>query len=212
LSLFISFEGGEGSGKSTQAERLARRLNALGYSVLKTYEPGGTRLGDELRELLKAHSDIQLAPESELLLFAAARSQLTREVIKPALAKGLIVICDRYLDSTVAYQGYGRKLPLDTVNVVNDFATDGLRPDLVVLLDMQPDESLRRKRQPRDRIEVEDAEFHKRVRAGYRELANGDPQRWLVLNAATLPDEVEQAVWARVESLLPGEPTHLPAR
>jgi len=202
LSLFISFEGGEGSGKSTQAERLARRLGSLGYPVLKTYEPGGTPLGEELRDLLKTHSDIRLAPESELLLFAAARSQLTREVIVPALTEGTIVICDRYLDSTTAYQGYGRELPLETVGAINEVATGGLRPDLVVLLDMRPDESLRRKRQPRDRIEVEDSAFHERVQAGYHELAKLEPERWLILNAATLPDEVEKAVWARVELLL----------
>ena len=203
MSLFISFEGGEGSGKSTQAERLAQRLRDCGYEVLKTYEPGGTTLGDELRELLKKHRDVQLAPESELLLFAAARSQLTREVIRPALQKGTVVICDRYMDSTTAYQGYGRLLPLETVETINEVATGGLRPDLVVFLDMPPDESIKRKRQPRDRIEIENASFHQRVRDGYHELARRDHQRWLVINAATLPDQVEQEVWARVEPLLP---------
>jgi len=203
VSLFISFEGGEGSGKSTQAERLAQRLRDCGYEVLKTYEPGGTTLGDELRELLKKHRDVQLAPESELLLFAAARSQLTREVIRPALQKGTVVICDRYMDSTTAYQGYGRLLPPETVEAINQVATGGLRPDLVVFLDMPPDESIKRKRQPRDRIEIENASFHQRVRDGYHELARRDHQRWLVINAATLPDQVEQEVWARVEPLLP---------
>ena len=203
MSLFISFEGGEGSGKSTQAERLAQRLRDCGYEVLKTYEPGGTTLGDELRELLKKHRDVQLAPESELLLFAAARSQLTREVIRPALQKGTVVICDRYMDSTTAYQGYGRLLPPETVEAINQVATGGLRPDLVVFLDMPPDESIKRKRQPRDRIEIENASFHQRVRDGYHELARRDHQRWLVINAAILPDQVEREVWARVEPLLP---------
>lgn len=203
MSLFISFEGGEGSGKSTQAERLAQRLRDCGYEVLKTYEPGGTTLGDELRELLKKHRDVQLAPESELLLFAAARSQLTREVIRPALQKETVVICDRYMDSTTAYQGYGRLLPLETVEAINEVATGGLRPDLVVFLDMPPDESIKRKRQPRDRIEIENTAFHRRVRDGYHELARRDHQRWLVINAAILPDQVEQDVWARVEPLLP---------
>jgi dTMP kinase len=211
VSLFISFEGGEGSGKSTQVERLAQRLRARGHTVLQTYEPGGTTLGDELRRLLKAHRDIQLAPESELLLFAAARSQLTRETIRPALDKGTVVICDRYMDSTTAYQGYGRQLPLGTIDAVNEVATGGLRPDLVVLLDMQPDESLRRKGLPRDRIEVENAAFHQRVRDGYHKLAGNDPQRWLVIDAATLPDEVERAVWARVEPLLPQVPSDQPS-
>jgi dTMP kinase len=206
VSLFISFVGGEGSGKSTQAERLAQRLRAHGYAVLKTYEPGGTTLGDELRRLLKDHRSVDLAPESELLLFAAARSQLTREVIQPALAEGAVVICDRYMDSTTAYQGYGRELPPAVINSINHIATGGLRPDLVVLLDMRPDESLKRKRQPRDRIEIENAAFHQRVRDGYLELAKSEPERWLVLDAATWPDEVEQAVWARVAPLLPEKP------
>ena len=115
------------------------------------------------------------------------------------------------MDSTTAYQGYGRQLPLPMINAVNEVATGGLRPDLVVLLDMRPNESLKRKRQPRDRIEVENAAFHQRVRDGYRELAANDPERWLVIDAATLPDQVEKAVWARVEPLLPQVPSNQPS-
>ena len=202
MRLFISFEGGEGSGKSTQAERLARRLRARDCQVLLTYEPGGTPLGNELRDLLKSNSRTALSAGAELLLFAAARSQLTQEVILPALDQGVCVICDRYMDSTTAYQGYGRGLPLDTVETINSFATHGLQPDLVVLLDMQPDESLERKRQPLDRIEGEGSSFHKRVRAGYLEMAAREPKRWIVVDATLHPDEVEQRIWSRVQPLL----------
>jgi len=211
LGLFISFEGGEGSGKSTQAERLARRLRAHHCQVLLTYEPGGTALGNELRDLLKSNPRVALSAGAELLLFAAARSQLTQEVILPALDKGVCVICDRYMDSTTAYQGYGRGLPLDTVETVNRFATHGLQPDLVVLLDMQPDESLERKRLPRDRIEDEGSSFHKRVRAGYLEMAAREPKRWLVVDAALQPDEVEQRIWSRIEPLLQRQRSNPPS-
>ena len=211
MGLFISFEGGEGSGKSTQAERLARRLRAHHCQVLLTYEPGGTALGNELRDLLKSNPRVALSAGAELLLFAAARSQLTQEVILPALDKGVCVICDRYMDSTTAYQGYGRGLPLDTVETVNRFATHGLQPDLVFLLDMQPDESLERKRLPRDRIEDEGSSFHKRVRAGYLEMAAREPKRWLVVDAALQPDEVEQRIWSRIEPLLQRQRSNPPS-
>jgi len=211
LGLFISFEGGEGSGKSTQAERLARRLRAHHCQVLLTYEPGGTALGNELRDLLKSNPRVALSAGAELLLFAAARSQLTQEVILPALDQGVCVICDRYMDSTTAYQGYGRGLPLDTVETVNRFATHGLQPDLVFLLDMQPDESLERKRLPRDRIEDEGSSFHKRVRAGYLEMAAREPKRWLVVDAALQPDEVEQRIWSRIEPLLQRQRSNPPS-
>ena len=211
MGLFISFEGGEGSGKSTQAERLARRLRAHHCQVLLTYEPGGTALGNELRDLLKSNPRVALSAGAELLLFAAARSQLTQEVILPALDQGVCVICDRYMDSTTAYQGYGRGLPLDTVETVNRFATHGLQPDLVFLLDMQPDESLERKRLPRDRIEDEGSSFHKRVRAGYLEMAAREPKRWLVVDAALQPDEVEQRIWSRIEPLLQRQRSNPPS-
>ncbi len=184
MGLFISFEGCEGCGKSTQAKRLAAELQRQGYPVTRTYEPGGTPLGAQLRRYLKRASDSTISPEAELLLFTAARSQLTRDIILPALEQGHIVICDRYSDSTVAYQGYGRGLSLDTIAVVNQLATNGLRPDLVLLLDMDPFCALQRKKMPRDRFEHEVLDFHQRVRNGYLRLAREDPSRWVVLDAS----------------------------
>ncbi len=202
MGLFISFEGGEGCGKSTQAKRLATQLRRRGYDVLLTYEPGGTPLGEELRRCLKKLRDEDIGAESELLLFAAARNQLTRTRILPVLARGGIVVCDRYSDSTVAYQAYGRGLPMDVVATVNRIADAGVRPDLVVLLDMDPAEALQRKKQVKDRFEDASSAFHKRVRSGYRELAKAEADRWLVLNAAAAPSATARSIWARVEQLL----------
>ncbi len=202
MGLFVSFEGGEGCGKSTQAKRLASRLQRSGYRVTLTYEPGGTPLGEELRRSLKKARETDLAPEAELFLFAAARTQLTREVIQPALALGGVVVCDRFSDSTTAYQGYGRRLSLDLVARVNEVATQGLRPDLVVLLDMAPSIALQRKKQPPDRFEFEGLEFHDRVRSGYLHLAGTEPGRWLVLDANQPEAALHRAVWARVSGML----------
>jgi dTMP kinase len=202
MGLFVSFEGGEGSGKSTQAKRLAARLQRSGYSVTLTYEPGGTPLGEELRRSLKKARETDIAPETELFLFAAARTQLTREVILPALAQGGVVVCDRFSDSTTAYQGYGRQLPLDLVAQVNEIASRGLRPDLVVLLDMAPSVALQRKKQPPDRFEFEGLEFHDRVRSGYLHLAHVEPGRWLVLDANQSEAALHRAIWSRVSAML----------
>jgi dTMP kinase len=167
MGLFISFEGGEGCGKSTQARHLAAALEQRGYDVVLTYEPGGTPLGEELRRCLKRSREGGLTAEAELLLFGAARSQLTKTVILPSLMRGSVVVCDRYSDSTTAYQGYGRMLPMPTVASVNRLADGGLRPNLVILLDMDPTKALERKRRWRDRFEGESSEFHERVRGGY---------------------------------------------
>jgi len=210
MGLFVSFEGGEGSGKSTQAKRLAARLQRSGCSVTLTYEPGGTPLGEELRRSLKKTRETDLEPEAELFLFAAARAQLTREVILPALALEGVVVCDRFSDSTTAYQGYGRMLPLDLVATVNEIATQGLRPDLVVLLDMAPSIALQRKKQPPDRFEFEGLELHDRVRSGYLHLASLEPARWLVLDANQPEAALHRAVWSRVSAML-AEPRFRPA-
>ncbi len=202
MSFFISFEGCEGCGKSTQAKLLAENLQLLGYSTCLTHEPGGTPLGEELRRCLKRAREGAIAPEAELLLFAAARAQLTLDVILPALEEDRIVICDRYSDSTVAYQGYGRGLDLDTVSTVNLTATRGLSPDLVVLLDMDPSRALARKRLPRDRFEHEGLEFHERVRKGYLKLAQAEPARWFVLDATNPPSISAQSVYERVATSL----------
>jgi len=202
VGLFISFEGGEGCGKSTQARRLAVQLKRAGHRVVRTHEPGGTALGDELRRSLKRCRDTLVSPEAELLLFAAARAQLAREVIIPALERDSIVICDRFTDSTVAYQGYGRGLPLDLVETINSVVALELRPDLIVLLDMDPALALKRKEKPRDRFELEGLGFHERVRHGYRLLAAEEPQRWLVLDATRSPGTTARSILRRVQGLL----------
>ncbi len=202
MGLFISLEGCEGCGKSTQAKRLAADLERRGYSVTRTYEPGGTPLGEQLRRYLKRTQHPVISPEAELLLFAAARSQLTRNIILPALEQDRIVICDRYADSTMAYQGYGRGVPLDTIATVNRIATTGLQPDLVLLLDMDPSRALQRKRLPRDRFEHEVLEFHERVRHGYLEMARAEPARWVVLDASSSFSSTTRSIWQAVSNLL----------
>jgi dTMP kinase len=202
LSLFITFEGGEGFGKSTQARALFRKLSRSGFPVLLIKEPGGTPLGQGLARWLK-NAAATIDPVSELFLFAAARSCLVSQVIGPALEKGEIVISDRFADSTAAYQGYGRRLDLSFVNAVNHAATGGLRPDLVILLDMGVEAGLGRKRSKQDRFEREEIAFHRRVREGYLKLAAADPGRWLVLDASKPKKEVQRVIWERVEQLLP---------
>jgi dTMP kinase len=202
LSLFITFEGGEGCGKSTQARALFRKLSRSGYPVLLIKEPGSTPLGQGLARWLK-NAAATIDPVSELFLFAAARARLVSQVIGPALEKGEIVISDRFADSTAAYQGYGRGLDLSFVNAVNHAATGGLRPNLIILLDMEVEAGLGRKRSKQDRFEREEIAFHRRVREGYLKLAAADPGRWLVLNATLPQKEVQKLIWERVKQLLP---------
>jgi dTMP kinase len=202
LSLFITFEGGEGCGKTTQARVLFRKLSRLGYPVLLSKEPGGTRLGQVLARRLK-NAKSNFDPISELFLFAAARAHLVSQVIRPTLEKGEIVILDRFADSTAAYQGYGRGLDLSFVNAVNHAATGGLRPDLIVLLDIDAEVGLERKGSGKDRFEQEEIDFHHRIREGYLKLAAAEPGRWLVLDATLPPKEVEELIWERVKQLLP---------
>ena len=204
--LLISFEGGDGAGKSTQARRLRNRLARAGHPVRLLAEPGGTVLGQRLRRLLK-FSRHEITPQAELLLFLASRAQLTQEVILPALAQGAIVLCDRYADSTVAYQGYGRGLDLEGIHRLNAGATQGLRPRLTALLDVPPEEALQRRAPAaRDRMERDAAGFHARVQQGYRELARNEPDRWLVVDAGLPRAEVARSIWERVEPLLPVRP------
>jgi len=202
MGLLITLEGGEGCGKSTQSKQLAVQLKLDGHEVVRTYEPGGTGLGMEIRHTLKKTRDAHVAPETELLLFAAARAQLTKEVILPALASECIVICDRFTDSTLAYQGYGRGLSLDLIETLNSIAAHGIAPDLVLLLDMDPSLALQRKIQPRDRFEFEDISFHERVRKGYLRLAEQDPERWCVLDATRPRRHTAQFILERVHLLL----------
>ena len=199
---FITFEGGEGCGKSTQVKRLKEALEKDGIEVLLTREPGGTWLSEEIRHLIKDQTTDAPCDRSELLLFLAARAQLVRNVIRPALEEGKWVISDRFSDSTLAYQGYGRGLPLDDLRRMNDFACEGLKPDLTLLLDVpsKTAQARMRKREAAtnteaDRIEKAGDVFHARLRAGFVELAKAEPERIVTIDANGTPDEVWELVW-----------------
>ncbi|MEW6034640.1 MAG: dTMP kinase [Chloroflexota bacterium] len=201
MPLFVVFEGGEGSGKSTQARALYRQLRRIGVASTLTRDPGGTALGRKTERLLKQSPG--LSPATELLLFAASRSLLTASVIRPALLAGMAVVCDRYSPSTTAYQGYGRGLDLKVVAEVNNLATGGLQPDVTVLLDIPPEQGLARKASAAaDRFQGEDTAFHQRVREGYLAMAAAETQRWLVLDATLPRPTLSTAVWHRVSRLL----------
>ena len=208
MNLFITFEGGEGCGKSTQAKALYRRLSRLGISAELTHEPGGTALGSQLRRLLKTKRQDEISPEAELFLFAACRVQLVNGVIRPGLQKGKVVICDRFADSTTVYQGYGRGIDLTTIKAVNEFATRGTKPDLTVLLDIPVAKGLGRKQaKMKDRFEAEETAFHDRVRDGYLKLAADEPERWLVIDATLPKARISKIIWDRVNQLLSAQNT-----
>lgn len=198
--LFIVFEGGEGSGKSTQAKALRDQLNRLDFPVVLTHEPGGTLLGNKLRRWLKWGRGVTL--QTELLLFLAARSQLVTKIIRPALEKGSIVICDRFDASTYAYQGFGRGMDLIFIHNLNSFVTDGLQPDLVILLDLAAEQGLARKRLKLDCFEREEFVFHNKVREGYLQIASADPEHWMVVDASLPENKVREKIWERVKKLL----------
>ena len=203
MVLFITFEGGEGSGKSVQVKELYKRLSQLAIPALLTHEPGGTPFGKKLGRWLKWAQGTNISPLTELLLFNASRAQLVTEVIQPNLESGRVVISDRYSDSTTAYQGYGRGLDLKMVKATNNAANQGLKLDLTVLLDISAEKGLARKRAKRqDRFEQEDIAFHHRVREGYLKLAADDPERWLVIDASQSKREIAEVVWQRVRQLL----------
>ncbi len=202
--LFITFEGGDGSGKSTQLALLVEWLGQLGRTVVTTREPGGTPLGDELREIV-LHSRGHITAKSEALIYAADRAHHIATKVRPAIDRGEIVVQDRYIDSSVAYQGVGRDLGADEVRHVSMWATDGLLPDLTVLLDLEAGlgrERLDTSRTRFDRLEAEEQDFHARVRAAYLELAAAEPERFLVLDATEARDELAAAIRSRVASLL----------
>ena len=227
MSLFISFEGCDGTGKTTQAGLLETRLAEAGYSVILVKEPGSTRLGDYLRGWLKDENNADLTPEAELFLFAAARSALVTETLRPLLKeRRTIVIADRYIDSTTAYQGYGRRIDLDEVARINSLATGGLTPDITILLDSPVADSLSRvgtaqlamsieehgggpgKRLDGEgtrRFKEEPVHFHERVRRGYRKIAQQDSARVVVINASDAISDVADAVYSAVEPRLPAD-------
>ncbi|HTB62714.1 MAG TPA: dTMP kinase [Opitutales bacterium] len=199
-SFFLSFEGSEGSGKSTQIDLLAARLQGAGHEVVVTREPGGTEIGEEIRHLLKhAQSGQGMFPETELLLFAACRAQLVREVILPALQAGKIILCDRFLDSTTVYQGVARQLSADPVAVINRFAVGELLPQLTVVLDVPADLGLARARRRvsglPDRLEQENIDFYQRVRDGYLLLARSLPERFLVVDGTQPSEKITDIIW-----------------
>jgi dTMP kinase len=225
--LFITFEGGEGSGKSTQLQLLKARLEAAGRRVVQMREPGATPMGEELRQLLLTSKNI--APRTEMLLFEAARAELVQKLIKPALNGGIDVVCDRFIDSTTAYQGYGLGIEMDIITHLNTHVIDGCVPDLTVLLDIDPEAGLARASEGSagDAIEghwqkglafeaeVPDASgsagkrqggrnqaFHRKVRQGYLELAQAEPERFLVLDARLPKEELSRSIWQRLQALI----------
>jgi dTMP kinase len=209
LNLFITFEGPEGSGKTTQIELLRGYLEERGYSVLATREPGGTSIGDKIRVILLDPRNTDMLPASEALLFSAARAQIVNQVIRPHLAQGRIVLCDRYADSTLAYQGYGHGLDLEMLHAITALATEGLKPDLTVYLDIDVEEGLRRKLAAHkasnsewNRIDRQEMAFHRRVRKGYLHMAAEEPDRWLVIDATQPLEAIQSSIRARVEAKL----------
>lgn len=200
VGAFIAFEGGEGAGKSTQEALLAEWLTGHGRDVLRTREPGGTPAGEAIRAVLLGNEYAGLDDRAEALLFAASRGEHVMRVIQPALDAGAVVVCDRYVDSSIAYQGIGRELG-DEVREVNLWATRGLQPDLTVVLDIDPAIGLSRVQDP-DRLESEPIEYHRRVRQGFLDIAATDPSRYLVLDAAGDINDIASSIRERVASIL----------
>lgn len=192
--MFITIEGPDGSGKSMQIPPLAEYLRKQGYEVLTTREPGGTSIGDQIRQVIMKLGNTSMDPRTEILLFCAARAQIVSEVLLPNLERGVIVISDRYADSTLAYQGYGHGLELDVLRQILKFATRDLRPDLTLLLDIDAEEGLRRRQNSGgewNRLDAYNLAFHQRVHAGYHELVRQEPERWVVVDGKQPPEEVQ---------------------
>ncbi len=209
MGLFISFEGLDGSGKSTQIVKLAEQLRAVHHDVLLTREPGGTAIGDQIRSILHDVRNTEMTALTEFLLYSASRAQLVRQVIRPHLERGGTVLCDRFADSSIAYQGYGRQLDLGWVCQVTHFVTGGLMPHLTVYLDLPVEAGLARKQAAfaaqqgeRNRLDLQPVEFYQRVREGYLHMAQAEPQRWLVVDATQPIYQVQQCIWERLQRLL----------
>ncbi len=214
--ILISFEGSEGSGKSTQIDKLVTHLEKEGHQVIVTREPGGTEIGEEIRHLiLHSNSNSAMTPETELLLFAAGRAQLVRERILPALEEGKIVLCDRFLDSTTVYQGAARSIAMDPVNQINEFAVGNVIPSLTIVLDVPAEVSVarvkRRASDLPDRIEKENIDFYRLVREGYLILANSLPERFHVFDGTEPIEELDKKIWKKVKNHLKKEMLNVPS-
>lgn len=205
MSLFVTLEGPDGGGKTTQARLLVEYLHSLGHEVLLTREPGGTAIGDQIRRVLTDLANTPMHPRTEILLFSASRAQLVHEVIAPYVQSGGIVVSDRFYDSTLAYQGYGHRLDLQALRSITTFATGGLVPDLTFLLDLPAEEGLMRRKKHGEwnRLDAYNLEFHQRVRQGYLELAAAEPRRWIVLDARKAAEMLQAEVRQLVEARLP---------
>ena len=195
--MFITFEGPDGSGKTTQLNKLVPVLEAAGSDVIRTREPGGTDIGDQIRSVIMNMKNKSMHPRAEILLFCASRAQLVEELIRPSLAAGKIILCDRYADSTMAYQGYGHGLDRTALTQLLDFATGGLKPDLTLLFDIPAEAGLRRRlnnHEEWNRMDDYALQFHERVRSGYLAMAAAEPERWTVINADRTPEEIHEEV------------------
>jgi len=202
--MFITLEGPEGSGKTSHIPYLVEYLREKGHIVFPTREPGGTSIGEQIREVIHDLKNVEMHPRAETLLYQAARAQIVEQVIKPRLTDGEVLISDRYYDSTIAYQGYGHQQDLDQVRALVKYATGGLVPDLTVLLDVDIEEGLRRKKKDNEwnRLDAYTVEFHQRVRAGYLEMVKAEPKRWRVVNAGQTWDDVQKELRKVIEEKL----------
>jgi dTMP kinase len=201
--MFITFEGCEGCGKTFQSRMLFNYLTDINIPVVSTSDPGGTKLGKELERLMKGNQHDTISAEVELFLFNVCRIHLVKEVISPSLQQGKIVVCDRFIDSTLAYQGYGRGIDLTTIKTLHNIATGGMKPDFTILLDIPADRGLQRKNtRYRDRFEEEELSFHDRVRNGYLKMATEEPERWFVIDALQQAEEIKGIIREKIDSLL----------
>jgi dTMP kinase len=204
VSLFVTLEGPDGCGKTVQSKRLAEHLRSQGLNVLMTREPGGTEIGDQIRQVIMSLENRQMDPRTEFLLFTASRAQLVKEVIRPHLEAGGVIVSDRFYDSSFAYQGYGHGLPLEELRAITSFATGGLVPDLTLLIDLPAKAGLARRKTGGNwnRMDAYDLEFHQRVRTAYRKMAQAEPERWRTVDGDRSQDDVQTALQSAVEAFV----------
>lgn len=204
MSLFVTLEGPDGCGKTVQSKRLTEHLRSEGLNVVMTREPGGTEIGDQIRQVIMSLENRQMDPRTEFLLFTASRAQLVKEVIRPHLEAGGVIVSDRFYDSSFAYQGYGHGLPLDELRAITAFATGGLVPDLTLLIDLPAKAGLARRKTGGNwnRMDAYDLAFHQRVRTAYRTMAQAEPERWRTVDGDQSPDNVQAALQAAVEAFV----------